>query len=199
MHTTKKNLNDKSAGFSLVEIMVVLSIIALVIGLSISPYRRFKAKARQLEVKLSMVSIRAGVDTWVAEKGHYRYGSDIPFPTESAHSHTHIVVGNHFPPYQCENTMYPQKKELLSGECRNLHYNYALHANTYMYWITAFEKGYFAHTRRVFPHCKVDGGVDYWTYRSDTQALSNCWGPWGIETGSTPKECLYPPPIETCY
>lgn len=64
MKTTKK-------GFSLIELMIVVSIIAFLATLSIPSYFKYLAKAKQAEVALNLSSLHTAQHAYYAENGKY--------------------------------------------------------------------------------------------------------------------------------
>ena len=63
----ERALKTKNAGFSLVELMVVLSVLSLVIVSSISASEKVRQRAKQAEAKMNVRSVTALVHSYVSE------------------------------------------------------------------------------------------------------------------------------------
>jgi type IV pilus assembly protein PilA len=67
-----KNLKTLSqAGFTLVELMVVVAIIGILATIAMPQYSKFQAKARQSEVKVQLGAAMTVEKAWQVEKGSY--------------------------------------------------------------------------------------------------------------------------------
>jgi len=65
----------KSKAFTLIELMVVVSIIAFLSSLAIPAYFKYLAKAKQAEVAMNLASLHSAQQMFFAENG--RYTSDL--------------------------------------------------------------------------------------------------------------------------
>jgi type IV pilus assembly protein PilA len=63
--------NFLSRGFTLIELMVVVAIIALLAATAIPQYRKYQAKSRTTEAKLALASIYTAAESYNAEYNHY--------------------------------------------------------------------------------------------------------------------------------
>ena len=61
----------KRRGFTLLEIMVVLTVIALIAGLAASTHRNRVRKARETVLRHNLAQIRLTLDAYNTDKGHY--------------------------------------------------------------------------------------------------------------------------------
>jgi prepilin-type N-terminal cleavage/methylation domain-containing protein len=61
----------RSFGFTLVELMIVVAIIALLAMISVPQYHKYLARAKQAEVALNLASLHTALQAYQAERGHY--------------------------------------------------------------------------------------------------------------------------------
>jgi len=61
----------KSHGFTLIELMIVVTIISFLAALGIPQYFKYQAKARQAEVALNLSSLHTAQQAYFAENGKY--------------------------------------------------------------------------------------------------------------------------------
>lgn len=66
-----KNEGLKKAGFTLVELLVVLSILALLLTLAVPRYFKNVARAKEAILRQDLNTIRDGIDKYFADKGKY--------------------------------------------------------------------------------------------------------------------------------
>lgn len=64
-----KSRMSSQAGFTLVELMVVVAIIGVLATLAVPQYQRFTAKSRQSEVKIALGAARSAVESFRPENG----------------------------------------------------------------------------------------------------------------------------------
>lgn len=67
--------NEK--GFSLIEIMVVMIIIAVLIGGGMKFYSGYIENARVAKAKAQIATMQAAIDSYYAEKGYYPKGDNV--------------------------------------------------------------------------------------------------------------------------
>lgn len=96
-------MNGKYQGFTFVELMVVLAIVALLLTIALPRYFEGLERAKEAVLKEDLVIFRRAIDDYVVDKGSYpstlevlvsqRYLRDIPVDpiTESANSW--ILIG----------------------------------------------------------------------------------------------------------
>ena len=92
----------KHKGFSLIELMIVVAIVAFLAAISIPNYFRYLSKAQQTEVALNLAALHAAQQTHWAEHGeysanlssthwkpakncNYTYGFNVPGAVEGQH------------------------------------------------------------------------------------------------------------------
>lgn len=69
---------SKSAGFSLVELMIVVAIIAILAAVAIPSYMRFQLRARETEARNNLAAIRTCEEAYKAENDVYLAGVASP-------------------------------------------------------------------------------------------------------------------------
>ena len=62
----------KHSGFSLIELMIVVAIIAFLASIAIPKYFKYYAKARQAEVSVLLASLHTAQQAYWAEHGEYK-------------------------------------------------------------------------------------------------------------------------------
>lgn len=73
----------KQAGFTLIELMIVVAIIGILVAIAAPNFARYQAKARQSEAKLALGAIYAGEKSFFAEYSAYIAGmTDIGYSPE---------------------------------------------------------------------------------------------------------------------
>ncbi|HHN73802.1 MAG TPA: type II secretion system protein [Acidobacteria bacterium] len=61
----------KERGFTLIELMVVIAIIALLVGVALPRYQIAQRKAREAVLKENLFILRQTIDQYFADKGYY--------------------------------------------------------------------------------------------------------------------------------
>jgi len=61
----------KEKGFTLIELMVVIAIIALLVGVALPRYQIAQRKAREAVLKENLFILRQTIDQYFADKGYY--------------------------------------------------------------------------------------------------------------------------------
>lgn len=69
---------DKKRGFSLVELMIVVAIIAILAAIAIPSFMRFAMKAKTSEATGNLSAIRTGEESYKAEEDTYRDCTESP-------------------------------------------------------------------------------------------------------------------------
>jgi type IV pilus assembly protein PilA len=67
----KSKLVSNNAGFTLVELMVVVAIIGILAAIALPNYQKYQAKARQSEAKIALSSIYTAEKSFTAENSTY--------------------------------------------------------------------------------------------------------------------------------
>ncbi|MBW2293905.1 MAG: prepilin-type N-terminal cleavage/methylation domain-containing protein [Deltaproteobacteria bacterium] len=70
----------RTAGFTLIELMIVVSIVGLLSSVAIPNYMRFQMKTKSTEAKTSLAAIRTAEESYFSEYG--RYAPATPNPVE---------------------------------------------------------------------------------------------------------------------
>ena len=76
-----RELRKKSKGFTLIELMIVVAIIAILAAIAIPQYRKFQLKAKTAEAKTNIGAIRTCEEAYAAE--HDQYYKLSPAPSDS--------------------------------------------------------------------------------------------------------------------
>jgi len=78
----------KSEGFSLVELMIVVAIMAILAAIAIPSYLNFQMKARESEARTNLAAIKTCEESYKAETDQYRtcaaYPAAVPSATSTA-------------------------------------------------------------------------------------------------------------------
>lgn len=61
----------QQAGFTLVELMIVVAIIGILAAIAVPNYQKYQAKARQTEVKLNLASAHTALQAFMTENSSY--------------------------------------------------------------------------------------------------------------------------------
>jgi prepilin-type N-terminal cleavage/methylation domain-containing protein len=64
-------MKNLKAGFTLVELMIVVAIIGILATIAVPQYTKFQAKARQSEVKISLAAFQSIESSFATEHGSY--------------------------------------------------------------------------------------------------------------------------------
>ena len=77
-----RDINQTNKGFSLIELLVVISIIGVLIGLSAFGLQGARQSARDARRVSDIEQIRSGLELYKADCGVYPDNTDFPGPTE---------------------------------------------------------------------------------------------------------------------
>ncbi|MDL1956628.1 MAG: prepilin-type N-terminal cleavage/methylation domain-containing protein, partial [Candidatus Desulfofervidus auxilii] len=64
-------LRKKNKGFTLIELMIVVAIIAILAAIAIPQYRKFQYKAKTSEAKANIDAIKTAEESYAAETDNY--------------------------------------------------------------------------------------------------------------------------------
>jgi len=83
-------LRKKNKGFTLIELMIVVAIIAILAAIAIPQYRKFQLRAKTSEAKANLDAIRTCEEAWAAEHDQYLTAAETPGgnPTSSKRAWT---------------------------------------------------------------------------------------------------------------
>lgn len=70
-------LRKKSKGFTLIELMIVVAIIAILAAIAIPQFMKFQAKSKQSEARTILSGIYTAEETYFAEKNDYNASMDV--------------------------------------------------------------------------------------------------------------------------
>ena len=73
-----RELRKKSKGFTLIELMIVVAIIAILAAIAIPQYRKFQLKAKTSEAKTNIGAIRSCEEAYAAEHDFYLTAAYYP-------------------------------------------------------------------------------------------------------------------------
>ena len=76
MHADETKANDAEAGFTLVEMLVVITIIGLIMGLVGPRVLNYLAESKVKTAKIQIESLSAAIDLYYLDNGHYPSGGD---------------------------------------------------------------------------------------------------------------------------
>lgn len=80
-HTMNKNVR----GFTIVELLIVIVVIAILAAISVVAYNGIQARARDTTRLQDIENIRKGLELYKAEKGYYPTALNSGMPSDSTH------------------------------------------------------------------------------------------------------------------
>jgi type IV pilus assembly protein PilA len=78
----RKSHNEK--GFTLIELMVVVSVLGIVAAIAVPNYLRYQARSRQAEAKMTLAEVFVAQVSYYGEQSFYGNFSQIGFAIQSA-------------------------------------------------------------------------------------------------------------------
>ena len=78
-----QTLRKKSKGFTLIELMIVVAIIAILAAIAIPQYKKFQLKAKTAEAKTNLGAIRTAEEAYAAENDVYVLAAVYPDAADS--------------------------------------------------------------------------------------------------------------------
>lgn len=98
----EKPVNHRSRGFTLIELIVVLAIVALLVSIAAPRYFRSVDLARENALRTTLKVLRSAIDQYAADKGRYpdslealtneRYLREIPTDAITGERNTWILI-----------------------------------------------------------------------------------------------------------
>ena len=79
-----QTLRKRSKGFTLIELMIVVAIIAILAAIAIPQYKKFQLKAKTAEAKTNLGAIRTAEEAYAAEEDVYVLAANYPGKPGSA-------------------------------------------------------------------------------------------------------------------
>ena len=137
----------KNEGFSIVELMTVVVIIAFLAMMAFNTYKSATAKARQSEAKVNLKQIGDLMDAWQYEKGAYPAAAKLG---------TIGAGANNCQPADLKNELGYRPKD-----CDELRYRYNITARAAgTFTVTAFNDPDDTNYGYIYPGCNIE---DQWT------------------------------------
>ena len=90
-----RELRKKSKGFTLIELMIVVAIIAILAAVAIPQYRKFQLKAKTSEAKTNIGAIRTAEESYAAENDEYVFCGWTPANTPEANGNNWETSSGH--------------------------------------------------------------------------------------------------------
>ena len=196
----------KIAGFSLVELMVVVSIVGILAMLAVPRYHGFIAQARRGEAKSNLAHLANLQEMYKAEHGAYYDGAAMKNSEGIGYKNEHGTRGDCEDYSDARDEGLSNKLGFRPQNCRSLRYFYQMRGAGE---IVAFAYSD-AERRYVYPDCDGGGPVECLYGRGDAVklALSDAkpvvcrnitkYCPSGAATPPTPPPPVPPPPPCTC-
>lgn len=70
MHTQRPRPPEQR-GFTIVELMVTVAVVAILAGISVSSYRRYAMRANRTEARIALLAIQTGQEKWYLQNNQY--------------------------------------------------------------------------------------------------------------------------------
>ena len=88
-------LRKRSKGFTLIELMIVVAIIAILAAIAIPQYKKFQLKAKTSEAKTNLGAIRTAEEAYAAENDVYVFCGWTPDATPAADGKDWVTGSGH--------------------------------------------------------------------------------------------------------
>ncbi len=88
-------LRKRSKGFTLIELMIVVAIIAILAAIAIPQYKKFQLKAKTSEAKTNLGAIRTAEEAYAAENDVYVFCGWTPSATPTATGQSWVTDSGH--------------------------------------------------------------------------------------------------------
>jgi general secretion pathway protein G len=99
---SRKNLPKRSLGFTLIELMVVLAVLAILASIVVPRYLDRVEEARETVLRQNLIGLRTSLDQFYRDKARYpnsleelvteRYIRDVPVDPITQHTDTWVLV-----------------------------------------------------------------------------------------------------------
>jgi type IV pilus assembly protein PilA len=119
-----RELRKRSKGFTLIELMIVVAIIAILAAIAIPQYRKFQLKSKTSEAKVNIGAIRTCEEAYAAEHDVYLEMASAPSTVNIASSTRNWNVGGGGDP-ECINFL-----DIGFKPAGKVYYNYAVNNQT---------------------------------------------------------------------
>jgi len=90
-----QTLRRKSKGFTLIELMIVVAIIAILAAIAIPQYKKFQLKAKTSEAKTNLGAIRTAEEAYAAENDKYVFCAWTPSNAPTAAGQSWVTGAGH--------------------------------------------------------------------------------------------------------
>lgn len=150
----KSPFKSGNAGFSLVELMIVVGIIGILAALGVPKFRQFQAKAKQSEVKQNLAFIHTLETSYYGDNGVYSANGAISTVVASSATSCNVSGG--------VNTI-----GFTIADCKSAHYGYSISGSGIgVFTATGTESdGTGTNMKKAFSACPAT--LDTWTLDQD--------------------------------
>ena len=171
-------MQTRIAGFSLVELMVVVGIVGVLAAITIPRYHSFLVQARRAEATSNLNHIGTLQETFRAEHGNYYYGMAMSGNNGIGYKDGRGRRGSCEDPSDARDEGLSNKLGFRPKNCDNLRYFYQMHSTSVVIASAASDAG----GRYVYPDCDGGGAADCGYGRGDAVRLA-------LTSGNKPEVC----------